>query len=45
MVQATVGWRAGTWIERACLVPFEAAVSGAAFYALRPRGPHDRSQA
>ena len=44
MVQAAVGWRAGTWIERVCLVPLEAAISGAAFYALRPRGPHDRSQ-
>jgi hypothetical protein len=45
MVQAAVGWRAGTWIERTCLVPLEAAVSGAVFYALRERGPHDGSQA
>jgi cellulose synthase/poly-beta-1,6-N-acetylglucosamine synthase-like glycosyltransferase len=45
MVQAAVGWRAGTWIERTCLVPLEAAVSGAVFYALRERGPHDSPQA
>jgi len=37
-VKRVVGWRIGSRLERACLVPLEAAVSGMLFYALRDQG-------
>lgn len=37
-VKRAVGWRVGSRLERACLVPLEAAVSGVLFYALRDPG-------
>ena len=37
-VKRVVGWRVGSSLERACLVPLEAAVSGVLFYALRHQG-------
>lgn len=37
-VKRVLGWRVGSRLERACLVPLEAVVSGALFYALRGQG-------
>jgi hypothetical protein len=37
-VKRVVGWRIGSSLERAFLVPLEAVVSGVLFYALRDRG-------
>jgi hypothetical protein len=37
-VKRVVGWRVGSRLERACLVPLEAVVSGVLFYALRDQG-------